>query len=336
MVMQLERARPSSTCRRDFLNTNGADKHAAVARGRDGSHRAGTGQVARSLREMACQPEVLPPSRGLGERFDATIGAGSVLMPFGGRTPAHPRPGHGRPAARPARPGNGHLLSVMAWGFDPEPMLRRSLCRGLQSRCIDLCGQAGGRRLLTTRRPISPSRSIFEKLRDEPERWGKPFSALLGALDAQLELGAAAIGGKDSMSGTFLDLDVPPTLISFAIAPLKAGEVLSPEFKEAGHPVYLFCRHGRRIASRRHGSGCTIWRWPGKVRAAWAVENGLAEARDEDVLRQRDRLRRRTPTLDLDTLSPARRHRGGTDRGQPLAAVRLGVTTAEPVVADRR
>ncbi len=81
---------------------------------------------------------------------------------------------------------------------------------------------------------------FFEKLRDEPERWGKPFAALLGALDAQLELGAAAIGGKDSMSGSFHDLDVPPTLISFAIAPIKAGEVLSPEFKEAGHPVYLF------------------------------------------------------------------------------------------------
>ncbi len=72
-----------------------------------------------------------------------------------------------------------------------------------------------------------------------PQRWGKPFSALLGALDAQLELDVAAIGGKDSMSGSFLDLDVPPTLISFAIAPVKAGEVLSPEFKEAGHPVYL-------------------------------------------------------------------------------------------------
>lgn len=64
---------------------------------------------------------------------------------------------------------------------------------------------------------------FFEKLRNEPERWGKPFSALLGTVDAQLELGAAAIGGKDSMSGTFLDLDVPPTLISFAIAPLKTG-----------------------------------------------------------------------------------------------------------------
>ena len=81
---------------------------------------------------------------------------------------------------------------------------------------------------------------FFEKLRNEPARWGKPMAALLGAMDAQLELNAAAIGGKDSMSGTFLDLDVPPTLISFAIAPVKAGDVISPEFKAAGHPVYLF------------------------------------------------------------------------------------------------
>ena len=75
---------------------------------------------------------------------------------------------------------------------------------------------------------------FFEKLRDEPQRWGKPFAALLGALEAQLDCGRAAIGGKDSMSGSFLDKDVPPTLISFAVAPVKAEEVLSPEFKEAG------------------------------------------------------------------------------------------------------
>lgn len=117
---------------------------------------------------------------------------------------------------------------------------------------------------------------FFEKLRNEPERWGKPFSALLGTVDAQLELGAAAIGGKDSMSGTFLDLDVPPTLISFAIAPLKAGEVLSPEFKEAGHPVYLFSGTDadsvKAAWERLHDLALA-----GKVRAAWAVENGLAE-----------------------------------------------------------
>ena len=117
---------------------------------------------------------------------------------------------------------------------------------------------------------------FFEKLRSEPQRWGKPFSALLGALDAQLELGAAAIGGKDSMSGTFLDKDVPPTLISFAIAPILASEVLTPEFKAAGHGVYLF--DGKTADERK-----AAWELfhslslQGHVKAAWAVENGMAE-----------------------------------------------------------
>ena len=115
---------------------------------------------------------------------------------------------------------------------------------------------------------------FFEKLRDEPARWGKPFAALLGALDAQLELGAAAIGGKDSMSGSFLDLDVPPTLISFAIAPAKAGQVLSPEFKAAGKPVYLFSSADSKSAWETFYA----LHQAGKVDAAWAVENGLGEA----------------------------------------------------------
>jgi phosphoribosylformylglycinamidine synthase len=118
---------------------------------------------------------------------------------------------------------------------------------------------------------------FFEKLRNEPRRWGKPFAALLGALDAQLELGAAAIGGKDSMSGTFLDKDVPPTLISFAIAPVLAGNVVSPEFKAAGHPVYLF--RGADAAAQKAAweQLCALQR-AGKVAAAWAVEHGAAEA----------------------------------------------------------
>ena len=82
---------------------------------------------------------------------------------------------------------------------------------------------------------------FFEKLRSEPERWGKPFAALLGALKAQLDFGRAAIGGKDSMSGSFNDLDVPPTLISFAIAPIKAGEVLSPRVQGGGASSIPLC-----------------------------------------------------------------------------------------------
>ena len=120
---------------------------------------------------------------------------------------------------------------------------------------------------------------FFEKLRNEPDRWGKPFAALLGAMDAQLELNAAAIGGKDSMSGTFLDKDVPPTLISFAIAPIKAGDVISPEFKQAGNPVYLFAPTDETPESTKAAWDCFHKQCKaGKVKAAWAVENGLAEA----------------------------------------------------------
>ena len=120
---------------------------------------------------------------------------------------------------------------------------------------------------------------FFEKLRNDPERWGKPFAALLGALAAQLDYGCAAIGGKDSMSGSFLELDVPPTLISFAIAPVKAGDVLSPEFKEAGHPVYLFDSSMDGSAEERRNTWDAFHALcqTGKVKAAWAVENSIAE-----------------------------------------------------------
>ena len=116
--------------------------------------------------------------------------------------------------------------------------------------------------LLDRRRVIRRYKIIkefFEKLRSEPERWGKPFQALLGALEAQLGLDAAAIGGKDSMSGTFLDKDVPPTVISFAIAPVKADEVISNEFKEAGQPVWhLQPDRLRRLEKQLEQVPCTV------------------------------------------------------------------------------
>ena len=174
--------------------------------------------------------------RGLTERFDGSIGAASVLMPFGGSTQR--TPAQSMAALLPVLPGQStDLCSVMAWGFDPDTMVRDPFT-GAAASVVDSMAKlvAAG---CDRRQAYLTFQEYFEKLRDEPLRWGKPFSALLGALDAQLGLDVAAIGGKDSMSGSFLDLDVPPTLISFAIAPAKAGEVLTPEFKGAGHPVYL-------------------------------------------------------------------------------------------------
>ena len=234
---------------RAFLSSNGADKHTAVTV--PPVQRAGAG-VAQDLRGLAAELN-LGLQRGLGERFDASIGAGSVLMPFGGRTQTTPT--QAMAALLPVGPGREtDLCSVMAWGFRPKWMesdpftgasvsVVDSLCRLVAAGC-----DAKGAYL--------SFQEYFEKLRDNPVRWGKPFSALLGALSAQLGLGVAAIGGKDSMSGSFLGLDVPPTLISFAIAPERAGNVLSPEFKEAGRPVYLF----RPEDFRDYGALSALWR----------------------------------------------------------------------------
>ncbi len=256
---------------RAFLSTNGAVKHCDVyvPAGRGIPTESGAGKTLRETAEsLACASR-----RGLVERFDSTVGAGSILMPFGGRTQRTPT--QAMAALFPVLPGsNTEDGSVMAWGFDPDWMeadcyrgARESVYRSLASLTA-----AGG----DHRRAYLSFQEFFERMGREPARWGKPFAALLGALDAQLELGRAAIGGKDSMSGTFLDLDVPPTLISFAIAPARAGDVLSPEFKGAGHPVVLF--RGDDAAGR-------IAAWDaflalhreGTVLSAWAVEHSLAE-----------------------------------------------------------
>jgi phosphoribosylformylglycinamidine synthase len=259
---------------RDFLNTNGAVKHAQVSVAKKDRAPLGKAQFT-SLREMAASLKCAS-RRGLTERFDGSVGAGSVLMPFGGATQR--TPAQAMAALFPVLPHQEtQQASVMAWGFDPDQM------------CVDPYAGAYSAVVTSMAKLVAAGadykkayltlQEFFEKLRDEPGRWGKPFAALLGALDAQLDLGCAAIGGKDSMSGSFLDLDVPPTLISFAIAPIQADQVLSPEFKEAGHPVVLFAP-----ADHSAGAQKAVWEsfhalcQAGKVKAAWAVENGLAEA----------------------------------------------------------
>ena len=257
---------------RAFLNTNGAVKHARVQVSVQERSALGKAQFA-SLKEMASSLKCAS-RRGLTERFDGSIGAGSVLMPFGGRSQR--TPAQAMAALLPVLPGQEtDQASVMAWGFDPDQMSVDPYAGAYSSVVVSLAKvvAAGG----DYRKAYLTFQEFFEKLRSEPERWGKPFSALLGALKAQLDLGRAAIGGKDSMSGSFLDKDVPPTLISFAIAPVKAKEVLSPEFKEAGHGVYLF-GSGDVEACKPSWDQFHALCQAGKIKAAWAVENGLAEA----------------------------------------------------------
>ena len=256
---------------REFLNTNGAVKHTAV----EVTEPAPLDIPEATLREMASQLR-FASQRGLVERFDSTIGAGSLLMPFGGKNQA--TPAQAMAARLPVLPGEEtDAASVMAWGCDPE-LLSADPFVGAQMSVISSMAKivAAG---ADYKKAYLTLQEFFEKLRNEPQRWGKPFEALLGALTAQLGLDAAAIGGKDSMSGSFLDKDVPPTLISFAIAPVKAGEVLSNEFKEAGHPVYCFgsdgTYEGLKDTWERFHALCLT----GKVKAAWAVDaGGVSEA----------------------------------------------------------
>ncbi len=257
---------------REFLNTNGAVKHAAVS---VSEFVGGEAKRPSTLRETASDLRYAS-RRGLVERFDSTIGAGSVTMPFGGRTQR--TPAQAMAALLPVLPGQEtEQASVMAYGCDPE-LLSASPYWGAYAAVTASLAKlvAAG---ADYKKAYLTLQEYFEKLRTDPARWGKPFQALLGALDAQLDYGAAAIGGKDSMSGSFLDLDVPPTLISFAIAPILAGEVITPEFKEAGHPVYQFASaddsaESRRAAWEAFHALCQA----GKVKAAWAAENGLADA----------------------------------------------------------
>ena len=273
MVMQWQ-GQTIADLSRAFLNTNGAVKHAAVSV--PDPHRPMGVVRTGTLRDMAGSLKSAS-RRGLTERFDGSIGAGSVLMPFGGKTQR--TPAQAMAALFPVLPGQTtDQASLMAWGFDPDWMSADPYT-GAQASVITSVAKivAAG---ADYKKAYLTLQEFFEKLRTDPQRWGKPFQALLGALDAQLGLEAAAIGGKDSMSGSFLDLDVPPTLISFAIAPVQAGNVITPEFKAPGHPVYAI-GGGAMNDYAAHKAAWDTFRSlceEGKVLAAWAVENGAAEA----------------------------------------------------------
>jgi len=258
---------------RAFLDTNGAVKHADIEVIEKDLEILSKPLYA-NLREMASDLKTAE-KRGLVERFDSTIGAGSVLMPYGGKRQLTPT--QSMCATLPMLPGQTtDTASVFAWGCNPDHLSvdpYTGAHAAIYTSVAKLVAAGCDYKLA-----YLSLQEFFEKLKNEPARWGKPFAALLGALDAQLELGAAAIGGKDSMSGTFLDLDVPPTVISFAIAPINKNHVITPEFKAAGNPVYVFGPTEETADSVKAG-----WETfhnlcqQGKVKSAWAVENGLAE-----------------------------------------------------------
>ncbi len=173
--------------------------------------------------------------KGLGERFDATVGAASVLMPFGGKYQL--TPSEAMVAKLPVRHGETNTASAMAFGFDPD-LSTWSPFHGAVYAVVEAVAKivATGGDACRVRLTLQ---EYFERLGTDPKKWGKPFAALLGALRAQHELGIPAIGGKDSMSGTFENLNVPPTLVAFAVATMRANEALSPEFKYPGNTVVM-------------------------------------------------------------------------------------------------
>ena len=220
---------------REFLNSNGAAKHMDAAAEKAQSYgKTVTGSFAENFLAVASDLNTCS-KRGLSERFDSTIGAGTVLMPFGGKYQLTPVQAMVQKISVEKKHTDD--CSFMAFGYNPfitsASPYHGAYLAVVESVCKLIASGASFQDTYLT------FQEYFERLGKDPKRWGKPLAALLGAFRAQMELGIGAIGGKDSMSGSFEKLDVPPTLVSFAVTTGKTGEVVSPEFKAAGHKVCL-------------------------------------------------------------------------------------------------
>ena len=220
---------------RDFLNSNGAEKHIDIEAAKIEDYNK---EIPKSFTEgmMAVATDLNTCSkRGLSERFDSTIGAGTVLMPFGGKYQRTPIQAMVHKIS--VEKAHTDTVSFMSWGYNPY-ISEKSPYHGAYLAVVESAAK-----LIATGASFEDTyltfQEYFEKPLRDPKRWGKPLSALLGAFRAQMDLGIAAIGGKDSMSGSFEKLDVPPTLISFAVTTDKCENVISPEFKRRGSKVVM-------------------------------------------------------------------------------------------------
>ncbi len=222
---------------RAFLDSNGAEKHITVETAKGAYEpKKVTGTFGENYKALADDLNVCS-KRGLSERFDSTIGAGSVLMPFGGKNQITPIEAMVQKISMEKK--HTEDCSFMSWGYNPF-ITEQSPYHGAYLAVVESAAK-----LIATGADFKDVyltfQEYFEKLGKDSAKWGKPMAALLGAFEAQKQLGVAAIGGKDSMSGTFEDIHVPPTLVSFAVTTGKTFEVVSPEFKAAGHKVYWLC-----------------------------------------------------------------------------------------------
>ena len=220
---------------RAFLSSNGAEKHIDVLVEKPQSFdKTIPADFGGGLCDLAQDLNVCS-RQGLSERFDSTIGAGTVLMPFGGRDQRTPV----QAMVQKISLERGHTddCSLMSWGYNPY-ISEKDPYRGAYLAVIESVSK-----LIATGAAFEDVyltfQEYFERLRREPARWGKPLAALLGAFAAQMALGIGAVGGKDSMSGSFEQMDVPPTLVSFAVTTEKTGAIVSNECKRAGDKLVL-------------------------------------------------------------------------------------------------
>ncbi len=218
---------------REFLNSNGAEKHIDIAPAKpEAFAKEVSDDFVAEYKALADDLNVCS-KRGLSERFDSTIGAGTVIMPFGGKYQMTPSQAMVNKVS--VEKQHTDTCSLMAWGFNPyiseKSPYHSAYLAVVESVCKLIAAGADFKDVYLT------FQEYFEKPKADPKRWGKPLSALLGAFKAQMQYGIAAIGGKDSMSGTFENIDVPPTLVSFAVTTENNNNIVTPEFKSAGHKV---------------------------------------------------------------------------------------------------
>ncbi len=222
---------------REFLNSNGADKHIDITPVKPEKYdKVIEGTFTENYKAIASDLNMCS-KRGLSERFDSTIGAGTVLMPFGGKNQLTPIQAMVQKISVEKKHTDD--CSLMSWGYNPF-ITEKSPYHGAYLAVVESVSKliASGAKFEDV---YLTFQEYFEHPNKDGKRWGKPLAALLGAFEAQKELGIGSIGGKDSMSGSFEDLDVPPTLVSFAVTTEKTKDIVSPEFKKSGNKVICIC-----------------------------------------------------------------------------------------------
>ncbi|MBO7703281.1 MAG: phosphoribosylformylglycinamidine synthase [Solobacterium sp.] len=318
---------------RSFLDTNGARRSADAEINQPVVKPVRTEGSLEERFEALAGDLNIASQKGLEERFDSTIGAGTVLMPYGGAYQLSPS--QAMACRIPVLNGETNTCSLMGWGFDPYES-EISPYQGSQDAVITSIAKviaAGG----STEHCWLSLQEYFGRTGSDPKRWGTPMSALLGAWKAQMELEIAAIGGKDSMSGTFEQLDVPPTLVSFAVSYTTTDHVVSTEFKGADHPIILLKPDRDSFGMPDYRSVNLIFREAEQLIAKGAVlsarvleSGGIAEALFKMGLGNRIGVELEK-AIDNDTLfakcAGAFVFELRPDAELPLNAVRLGTTT---------